>query len=125
MEGIALDLRMVLDEFRKMGIGCDEIRVVGGGSASALWRQIFADAYRVKIIRTTVGQEAAALGAAVTGAVAVGMWKDFSIVDEIAEITDTSEPNKENSEKYETLLGVHRFITERLLEIAERIKTAP
>jgi xylulokinase len=125
MEGIALDLRMVLDEFRKMGVGCDEIRVVGGGSASALWRRIFADAYRAKIIRTTVGQEAAALGAAVTGAVAVGMWKDFSIVDEIAEITDTSEPHEENSEKYDTLLGVHRFITERLLEIAERIKTAP
>ena len=74
---------------------------------------------------TTVGQEAAALGAAITGAVAVGMWKDFSIVDEIAEITDTSEPNKENSEKYDTLLGVHRFITERLLEIAERINTTP
>jgi xylulokinase len=121
MEGIALDLRMVLDEFRNMGVKAREIRVVGGGANSPLWRNIFADIYRARIIRTTVGQEAAALGAATVGAVGTGLWRDFSVIDEIGKAVDISEPCEENSVKYDEQLAVHRFITEKLLEIAERV----
>jgi xylulokinase len=121
MEGIALDLRMVLDEFRNMGVAAPEIRVVGGGANSALWRQIFADVYRARIIRTTVGQEAAALGAATVGAVGIGLWRDFSVIDDIAKARDVSEPHGENSAKYDEHLATHRFVTEKLLEIADRV----
>jgi xylulokinase len=121
MEGIALDLRMVLDEFRNMGVEAREIRVVGGGAGSPLWRQIFADVYKARIIRTTVGQEAAALGAAAVGAVGTGLWRDFSVIDEIAKASDVSEPRGDNSAKYDELLALHRFVAEKLLEIAERV----
>ena len=52
--------------------------VVGGGSRSPLWRQILADALQVDIVKTNVGQEAGALGAAAVAAVAAGLWDDFS-----------------------------------------------
>jgi xylulokinase len=100
MEGVALDLRMVLDKFRLMGVAAEEIRIVGGGSKSPLWRQIFSDIYCSRIIRTNIGQEAAALGAATIGAVGVGVWKDFSIVDKISNVIDHSDPVPENVEKY-------------------------
>ena len=121
MEGVALDLRMVLDEFRSMGIKANEIRIVGGGSKSSLWRQIFSDIYNSKIIRTNIGQEAAALGAAAIGAVGVGVWKDFSIIDEISEVVDYSDPEPETVEKYDKLLAIHKFAVEKLLEIGKKM----
>jgi xylulokinase len=120
MEGVAYDLRAVLDRFRDMQIRVDEIRIVGGGSRSRLWRQIFADIYRSKIILTSVGQEAAALGAATVAAVGAGIWKDFSMVDSIAKTIEVSTPMKENVDEYEKRLPLFRFVTEKLLEIGER-----
>jgi sugar (pentulose or hexulose) kinase len=121
MEGIAFDLRMVLDAFRSLGVTANEIRTVGGGSKSRLWRQIFSDIYNARIIRTNVGQEAAALGAATIGAVGVGIWKDFSIVDEISKVMDVSIPEVENKSKYEKLLSIYKYTVEKLLEIGEKM----
>lgn len=121
MEGVALDLRMVLDKFRSMGVKAEEIRIVGGGSKSSLWRQIFSNIYKSRIIRTNIGQGAAALGAATIGAVGVGVWKDFSVVDEISKVIDHSDPEPENVEKYEKILDVYSFTVEKLLEIGERM----
>jgi len=58
LEGIALNLRLVLDELRCLGDVGREMVVVGGGSRSPLWRQILADALQVDIVKTNVGQEA-------------------------------------------------------------------
>lgn len=119
MEGVAMDLRLVLDVFRGMGIKAEEMRIVGGGSKGALWRQIFADVYKSSIILTNVGQEAAALGAATVGAVGTGMWKDFSMVDTIAKTVEVTRPMAENTRAYEKLLPIHRFATDKLLEIGD------
>ena len=123
MEGVAYDLRLVLDCFRDLKVPVEEVRIVGGGSRSDFWRQIFADIYRSKIILTNVGQEAAALGAAVIGAIGAGLWKDFSIVDSIAKTVHISTPIPGNEAAYEKRLPVFRFITERLVEIGEKIAT--
>jgi xylulokinase len=121
MEGIAFDLRMVLDAFRSLGVTADEIRTVGGGSKSMLWRQIFSSIYNARIIRTNVGQEAAALGAATIGAVGVGIWKNFSIVDDISMVMDVSNPDVEKVHKYEKILSVYIYTVEKLLEIGEKM----
>ena len=123
LEGIAMDLRMVLDVFRRMGVQADEMRIVGGGSKGALWRQIFADVYKTSIILTSVGQEAAALGAATVGAVGTGIWDGFSMVDAIAKTVEVTHPIAENTRKYEKLLPVHQFATDKLLEIGEMMNT--
>ncbi|MGA2548096.1 MAG: FGGY-family carbohydrate kinase [Rectinemataceae bacterium] len=121
MEGVAYDLRLVLDCFRHLNVQADEVRMVGGGSKSELWRQIFADIYRSKIILTNVGQEAAALGAATLAAIGAGIWKDFSIVDSIARTVHVSVPNPGNEAEYEKRLPVFGFLTEKLAEIGEEI----
>lgn len=121
MEGIAFDLRLVLDEFKKMEVKTDEIRIVGGGSQSKLWRQIFSDIYNTKIILTNVGQETAALGAAAIAAVGTGLWKDFSVIDKITEILDIATPSSKNNAKYEKILDVYRFIAQKISEIGEKM----
>ena len=57
--------------------------VVGGASRSDLWRQIFADAFEIDILKTNIGQEAGSLGAAAVAAVGSGLWDDFSPIDTI------------------------------------------
>ena len=108
LEGIALNLRLVLDELRRLGkVGRDMV-VVGGGSRSPLWRQILADALQVDIVKTNVGQEAGALGAAAVAAVAVGLWDDFNRVDQLHHVESVTRPDPTNMDVYDKLLPVFR-----------------
>ena len=108
MEGIALNLRLVLDELRRLGPVGREMVVVGGGSRSKLWRQIFADAWEIDILKTNIGQEAGSLGAAAVAAVAAGLWDDFSRIDAVHELEDRAVPCLEHSRIYRRLLPAFR-----------------
>ncbi len=64
MESSVFAMRGGLDAFRKLGFQPKEIRLIGGGSKSPLWRQIAADVMNLPI-RVPALDEAAALGGAV------------------------------------------------------------
>ena len=108
LEGIALNLRLALDELRRLGPVGGEMVVVGGGSRSKLWRQIFADAWEIDILKTNVGQEAGSLGAAAVAAVAAGLWDDFSRIDRVHELQERAVPCPEHVRIYRRLLPVFR-----------------
>ena len=112
MEGIAFGLRLCLDELRKMTDIHDEILLVGGGSKSPLWRQIYADLYEMKIIKSNIDQQAAALGAAAVAAVGTGLWENFDKIDEVHDITEEVQPIPENIEKYNKLLKIYKKAAE-------------
>ena len=67
MEGATLGLAYGLNRFRDLGVEPTEIRLTGGGSRSAIWRQICADVFGVPTVCLT-SSEGAALGAAIQGA---------------------------------------------------------
>jgi xylulokinase len=104
MEGIALNLRVVLDAFRKLSNIQNKMNVVGGGAKNTFWRQIYADALRIDVEKTNIGQDAAALGAAAIAAVGTGLWNDFSKIDQILNTEDRQTPQITNSEYYDRLL---------------------
>jgi xylulokinase len=108
LEGIALNLRLVLDELRRLGPVGGEMVVVGGGSRSGLWRQIFADAWEIDILKTNIGQEAGSLGAAAVAAVAAGLWPDFSRIDRVHELQDRAVPRPDHVRIYRQLLPAFR-----------------
>ena len=93
MEGIALNLGAVLAVLRRMVPLAPEMLMVGGGSRSPLWRQIFADVYGMDCVKTNVDQDAASLGAAAVAAVGAGLWKDFGKVDEAHRVEDVRRPD--------------------------------
>ncbi len=64
VEGVTLGLAYGLRRFRDLGIVPEEIRLTGGGSKSAIWRQIATDVLGVPTIALRV-TEGAALGAAI------------------------------------------------------------
>lgn len=107
MEGVAMGLRMALDELRKLTPLGREMTVVGGGSRSALWRQIYADIYNLDIVKTNIDQQAAALGAAAVAAVGTGLWKDFSRIDQIHTVESVAKPNAANRAMYDQLQPIY------------------
>ena len=108
MEGISLGLTLALDELKKLTKLNDEIIVVGGGSKNSFWRQIYADMYDMKIIKTSVDQQAAALGAAALAAVGTGLWKDFNQIDEVHKIDSSIAPDPATKEIYKSIKSVYR-----------------
>jgi xylulokinase len=110
LEGVAMNLRLVLDELRRLGNLGSEMVAVGGGSRSRIWRQIFADAMEIDVLKTNVGQEAGSLGAAAVAAVACGLWHDFARIDEVHQLEAVARPIAANSRVYRQLLPVFRQV---------------
>ncbi len=104
MEGIALNLRLVLDAFRGLGSVDAHMNVVGGGAISPAWRQIYADVLRIAVARTNIGQDAAALGAAALATVGCGVWTDFSRLDSVLAVEDVRDVREPEAVLYDRLL---------------------
>lgn len=121
MEGITMGLRLCLDELRLMTSVSDEILLVGGGSKSALWRQIYADGYGVKVLKSNIDQQAAALGAAACAAVGTGMWDNFDRIDQLHVIEEECVPVTENMDKYNKLLDVYKAAADALSDLGDQM----
>lgn len=122
LEGVAMGLRVALDELGRLGKIDDVITVVGGGSESRLWRRILANVFNMQVLKTNVGEQAAALGAAATGAVGVGLWNDFSRIDAIHETEDCTTPDPQDSAVYASLMPVYRGVTDALGTVGKQIR---
>lgn len=120
LEGIALNLRLALDELRRLNHVADPMIVVGGGSRSSLWRQIFADALEIDICKTSVGQEAGSLGAAAVAAVACGLWPDFSRIDRVHRPEAVACPEAANVDVYRQILPRFREARFDLARLCEQ-----
>lgn len=121
MEGIAMDLKILLNKMSSLCNLPDEVLLVGGGSKSKLWRQIFADIYNKKIIKTNVDQNAAALGAAGVAAIGLGIWKDFKRIDKIHIVKDITTPMEKNVKYYKKLLNIYKYARESQAKIGDML----
>lgn len=77
MEGATLGLAYGLERFRAMDINPTEIRLTGGGSNSAAWRQIAADVFGTQVV-TLATSESAGLGAAIQAARCAMGYPDYA-----------------------------------------------
>lgn len=71
MEGATLGLGYGLRRFAELGLSPSEIRLTGGGSKSAVWRQMSADVFGVPVVALATA-EGAGLGGAIQAAFADG-----------------------------------------------------
>lgn len=99
MEGVTLNLSIILDILRKQ-VDVKEMLVIGGGAKGAVWRQMMADIYGVKIKVPRLLEEATSMGAAITGGVGVGLFKDFDVIDDFLDIDCEHLPNESLEDVY-------------------------
>jgi xylulokinase len=102
-----------------------EMVVVGGASRSPLWRQIFADAFEIDILKTNVGQDAGSLGAAAIAAVACGLWPDFSQIHRVHQIESVARPQAANVAVYRRILPVFDRLRKELGRTGEAMAATP
>jgi len=120
LEGITLNLNIILEVLRNY-IEVDEILVIGGGAKGQVWRQIMADVYNVRIVVPRLLEEATSMGAAVTGGVGVGLFKDFSAIDSFLEIQEENLPDPDNALKYKNVKEMFDLCYFSLLNVFDKM----
>jgi len=109
LEGVQFSLKQISDLIKKLGNGIDisEIIISGGGSRSALWRQITADIFQcpVKVLKGSA--EGGAYGAALISGIGCGLWENID--EALGSLTVESEnvPDRNNKKIYEEMYKIY------------------
>jgi gluconokinase len=103
LEGVCLQLAVVLASVRDAGNEVDEIRATGGFARSDLWRQMLADALGMPI-GFPAGHEGSAFGAALLAMDALGMVDGIDRAAGLVQIEDVVEPEAGAAAVYADLL---------------------
>lgn len=119
LEGIAFDLCIMYHKLTQLVTLEEAILIVGGGSNSPAWRQMFADVFDRPFVKANVGQDAASLGAATIAAVGSGLWPDFRHVDSLIEQQAVATPEPERVAIYRKILPIYEQTWAQLSEIAD------
>ena len=119
MEGVGFIVRRNIEVIEGLGVPVDEIRALGGGARSRLWKQMEADIVGRPVL-TTTNEEAATLGAAILAGKAVGL---YSSVEEAAgrmvQIQERFEPNEANRTVYDDTFGTYIKLYDALCPLFE------
>jgi xylulokinase len=108
MEGVTYSLADCLQLMVELGVKVSQVRAVGGGARSRLWRQIQADVYGIPVHRTTV-DEGPAYGAALLASVTAGHFKSVSDACSVVRLRpDVAEPNPESTQLYQRYMNIYR-----------------
>jgi xylulokinase len=102
-EGIAYNLRWMIDEVARAGFPSRSLRAIGGGAKSDLWMQVIADVTCRKVEAVDNPQEAGALGCALAVAVALGIFSDYKDIKKAVRLRGTFEPDAATSAEYQNL----------------------
>ncbi|MAG13138.1 MAG: xylulokinase [Spirochaetales bacterium] len=105
IEGVALNLRLIIDIFQE-GTEISRMVVIGGGGQGLIERQILADAFGFEVQMPSYPEEATSMGAAVIGGVGVGVLKDFGEIQRFIHIDSVQKPDSRNVCVYQKMLPV-------------------
>lgn len=121
LEGITMNLRVILDAFRNQGTQIDAMRVIGGGASGRIWNQIMADMYGMPVHRLSILEEATSMGAALVGGVGVGLYPDFSMIHTMNEIAETVTPDPATQAVYDQMYPIFNQMYDALVPIYDEI----
>jgi xylulokinase len=121
LEGVALNLRAILEVFGEQGAPITAMRIIGGGARSPLWRQIVADVFNLPLLRPRLLVQATSLGAAIAGAVGVGLLPDYASALNWVQVEMGEEPQPENASRYAELYGLFMEAYRTLVPLYEKL----
>ncbi len=116
LEGVAYQMRLHLDDLRRLGVDANELRLFGGGAKSPLWCQIIADVTGMRVC-VPYTHETANLGAAILANAGVGAVADYFAAGGLqARRSHEYAPRGEESALYQEALPAYRLENQRLKE---------
>jgi xylulokinase len=121
LEGVAYSLRDVLELLVRAGARPGQIQLSGGGSASSLWRQIFADVLNRQVITLDHSDDASALGAGVLAGLSAGFWSSCTEAAQNIEVRTVNDPAPENIGVYNDLFSAYQELYPALQATYEKL----
>lgn len=110
MEGVAYSLRDCIELFRDLAVPIEQVRAVGGGARSQVWRQILADVFGTELVTINV-TDSTAFGAALLAGVGAGVYDSVSqACEETVRIVDRIEPEAASQSIYNDCYPVYRSL---------------
>jgi len=108
LEGVAFNLKIILDIFRELGARLSEVRLIGGGAKGEVWRQIIADIYGRTVLVPEHLEEANSLGAAIAAGVGARVYKSFDVAEKLVKIVGRNYSNAKTHRRYERLYSLFK-----------------
>lgn len=124
LEGVTMNLRIILEAFTSQGAQIDAMRVIGGGARGRFWNQLMADVYGVPVQRLAILEEATSMGAALAGGIGVGLYKDFSMSQTMNAVAETFQPNPAAGAAYAKIYPIFEAAYQALLPVYDQIAEA-
>jgi xylulokinase len=117
LEGVTMNLRVILDAFRAQGAQIQAMRLIGGGARGRFWNRIMADVYGVPVQRLAILEEATSMGAALAGGVGVGLYPDFSMIETMNQVSEVLEPDPAAQAAYDAIYPIFEAAYQALVPI--------
>lgn len=125
LEGVSLNLRIILDAFREQGIRIENVRLIGGGAKGDFWARMLASVFGVEVLRPAYLEEATSLGAAICGGIGIGLYRGIEVAEELVEIRDRFVPEEREKRVYDQLYPIFVKSYTALREVFERLNSVP
>jgi xylulokinase len=110
LEGVAYSLRDSIELFHDLAIPIQQVRAVGGGARSVMWRQIISDIFGIELVTINV-TDSTAYGAALLAGVGTDVYASVpEACAETVRITERTEPIAENQATYNEYYPVYRSL---------------
>jgi xylulokinase len=117
LEGVTLNLRVILDAFRSQGAQIQAMRLIGGGARGRFWNRMMADVYGMPVHRLAILEEATSMGAALAGGVGVGLYPDFSMIETMNQVSEVLEPDPAAQAAYEEVYPIFEAAYQALVPV--------
>lgn len=119
MEAVSFIVRRNIEVIEGLGVPVNEIRALGGGARSRIWKQIEADIIGRPVL-TTTNEEAATLGAAILAGKAVGLYSNIEeAAEQMIQIKDRFEPDPKNKTVYDDAFATYVKLYDALCPLFE------
>jgi gluconokinase len=125
LEGVCLQLSLVLASMDAAGIEVRQLRATGGFARSPFWRQLLADVLGIPVNFPT-SHEGSAFGAALLGMQALDLVASIDVAADLVTIDSTLDPDPRTAELYRQLRPVFADLFDALTPtFAELRRLAP
>lgn len=110
MEGVTYSLYDVFELIRNLDrdMTIAAIAASGGGSRSAVWRQMLADVFQLPVRTVSGSSEGGAYGAALVAGVGCGVWGSIDDAVRVLRVETETAPNPALRDVYERLYGTYK-----------------
>jgi xylulokinase len=121
LEGVTMNLRLILGALQSHGVQVEAMRLIGGGARGRFWNQMMADIYGLPVYRMAILEEATSMGAAMAGGIGVGLFPDFSVSQQMNPVAEIFAPDPAAQHAYAQIFPLFEACYQALAPVYEKL----